>query len=354
MTPLPKRLFVAAGDVSGSDDLYIFISTTNPIRWRQVYYYAGGAPGCATEDFSAKMFSFNNVAIMLTFNAALPNEQFISFDRGSSWARFVIGTIPFCYGGNDENNIYLCTANRLYISINKGSTWNLRGTFRTMPYTGVPIHVFRFDGATLPIFLVFDDEGLVYRSINNGVAWTIINTGLPAVVKVLRFGDTLIAFGNTQFCKSTDQGLTWSVPIDYFFGIVPGVEFFRDADQSDFEAATIVATVEGTTCISQDFASSWNAAAPVPGRILHSIVHAHDNTLLSVSRAGYYFVERGLAETVDEILFNVGNVNIKPGSIMKISPQTDEVFLSQITQFVLDKSLITNSINLKSSITLET
>jgi len=351
MRPLPKRLFVAAGDTGGSNDLYLYSTTVDKIEWRQVFYFAGGAPGCAVDDFSAKCFSFNNIIILLTFDAAVPDNNFISFDRGSSWANFVLGTIPYCYGGNDESAMYLCTINRLYVSTNKGTIWNLKSTFRTMPYTGVPLLVFRLEGAALPVFLIFNDEGLLYRSANDGFTWASINTGLVGVQKVIRSEDTLIAFGSTQSCKSTDQGVTWSAPVDYFAGIVPGVDFFRDADQSDFEASTIVATVEGKICISRDFATSWLSPIQAYGGILHSIVHAYVHYLISVSRnGGLYLIHRSLAETTDQIAFDVGNVDIHPGSIFKVSEQDTDAYTSIITPEVICASHVSDSFTVKSRI----
>ena len=316
--PLPKRLFVMAKDTSGSDDLYLYTSTTNPIRWRLLMTITGGAPG----DFHAVLFSSNNLCIITTFDATAPSSYYISTDRGSSWNPLLIGAVIYCFGGNTEFNVYAASDDYLYKRI--GTSFVLIGPFRVGFFTGLPISIFAYPSS----IVIVQDEGVIYRSIDNGASWSQIASGLVAVNKAISIGNTILLFSSTHSVRSLDAGVTWSAPVELNPAALPG-ELLRDADQSGFVEGTIVASMDKTILVSTDLGLSWRLAASA-SEILHSLVHSFDYTAIAVSRVGSYFVARGYGESIDEVTFNLENTNIKPYSIMKIPAQSSAAFKSRL------------------------
>lgn len=95
------------------------------------------------------------------------------------------------------------------------------------------------------------DSGMVYRSKNDGLSWSALNTRLFTVRAVVAVGSTIIASGLIYTVRSTDDGSTWA-PIN----------MGATCQSFGIQGSTIIGgTVKGGVYLSTDAGTSWSKAS---------------------------------------------------------------------------------------------
>lgn len=232
-----SRLFLAGRVQPG-----LWMSDDDGMNWREsgtvfrqtIFDYIG----CA-----------ENVVIANSWN----DGDFISNDRGNTWAPFVVDSLKYVIGvASVRGTIYVVTQHHVFTSLDSGATWHrIDGRLQKIQWG--------FQGiATLQdslIILAYDayfkttDEGQtwirqtilgegpgfldlgprcvaalghtmvagcpgngLFRSIDGGASWTVVDNGLPlstSYTTLVAFGNTIFMICDAGFFSSRDTGLTW-------------------------------------------------------------------------------------------------------------------------------------------------
>ncbi|HRI45528.1 MAG TPA: YCF48-related protein [Ignavibacteriaceae bacterium] len=218
------------------------------------------------------------------------NTAFISrtTDAGESWSIvYQLPGIPNIYDEDiysvDYSNgtYYALSRSKLLRSANDGLTWSADSTDMSWG-----LHQIKFIGNTGFGISTYGSFKL-YKSVNGGVGWNLVRDvfcgGLSFVSNNLVFA----SFSDSQLCKSTDGGITWSKS-----GWTPSWNFnrvfFKDSLTGIASGATF-SFGEGTF-VTDDGGNTWSKVSE-----LYNIINGTDNGIDYVSKTnGYIATDDGL------------------------------------------------------------
>jgi len=173
----------------------LYLSTNNGATWAQsnIDLLGGGYPVLALTVNDTNIFAGTNDGV------------YLSTDNGINFtATSFTGTIySLCAGGS---NIYAGTASGIYKSTNNGTNW-----------IGIGY------GTQFVDAIAVKDDSIVFagvygngicRSMNNGLTWSMVNTGLPnnpypTVYSIAISGTTVFIATSSGVYKSTNNGSNW-------------------------------------------------------------------------------------------------------------------------------------------------
>ncbi len=182
-----KGTSLFAGGVRGG----VFLSTNNGTSWSAVN------TGLATLSVVSFLVDGNNLLAFLV-NGTL----YKSTNNGTSWTDMNAGLPPLEFVGYaDGSTLYAGSAGYLMKSINGGSTWT--SVFANLP-ANEEIGAIDKSGSNL---LVAVDNGGIGLSKDNGVSWSLQNTGLTNTHVF-----TLLVYGNNVFVGTLGAGM-WVRPL---------------------------------------------------------------------------------------------------------------------------------------------
>jgi hypothetical protein len=191
--------------------------------------------------------SANSGTSWLLVNSGLSNPNVISMDA-------------------TENTIVVWTTSGMFTSTNNGSLWNSA----SLPI-GYP-NIAQI-GSTILVSYV---QGLMWRSINNGVSWAIVQN-VPTAGKLLSVGSYFFASTVQGVYLSKDNGITWS---SANVGLA-------DSNPSLSADGSVIITTDGIKVrVSQDWGATW--IAQTVGSTFNTSVLARKNVLYVSNRNGVF------------------------------------------------------------------
>jgi photosystem II stability/assembly factor-like uncharacterized protein len=104
----------------------------------------------------------------------------------------------------DSSKLIMARRDGIYTSTNKARTWTLRST----------AHCYDMEYNTAnPNIVYAGGDGVIYKSIDGGITWVAIKTGLPAGRMSLEVSaadaNVIYSLTSSNFSQSTDGGTTW-------------------------------------------------------------------------------------------------------------------------------------------------
>lgn len=217
--------------------------------------------------------------------AGTETELLISSDKGENWeiksAGFPSWMSPFevrFYNGSFYLSIYA----DLYTSSDNGRNWtNIKGD---LPPQTV-IYSIGFHNTALFINTYTDG---IYKSVNNGVNWSQVNTGLPLPVWMDHFatvGDIVFVATDKGLYKTTDDGLNWSP--------APGIPQDKIQCVSAIGKDILVST-DQDVYFSNDNGNSWRSVKDgLPDPSVHAFM-LKEKTVYAATYQGVWY--RSLSE----------------------------------------------------------
>ena len=284
----------------------IFISSNNGSSW--------SSAGFPASDY---YLSFSDTVVF----ASSENAVYRSIDRGVSWS--LLSFTPPGSAANqfavDGNTIFAGTKNGVYRSSNGGTTW----TDANNGLTITPVIRLASSGNTL---LAGTYEGQIFVSTNKGSSLSISNTGLPVARGVIESfavtdSSVFVAIFGKGIYKSYNDGVSWS---HVNTGLVDSTTIALGGSGN----TVIASSLSAGTFISRNNGAVWSAfnlglpdATMVNGWLLNPIYSFVINTndlYALVSGLGVYAstnngswspVNSGLSNPlISSMVFNDGNL----------------------------------------------
>jgi hypothetical protein len=182
------------------------------------------APGAAHVYTTEQSLSNPNVLYAGTANAGV----WKSTDKGANWTHLTPGmalgsVVALEIDYTNENTVYFGGLGKLYKSTNGGTTWAQTGnaSFNTLIYNIKDIVMSPINNQVL---WFSSDKGL-FRSSDGGTNWTLLMGGNWQEIEFKPANPSIMyavkqPSNRTEFWKSTDSGLTWSIRANGWPGIV--------------------------------------------------------------------------------------------------------------------------------------
>ncbi len=222
-------IYLVASQYSGSSfKPKLLKSTNNGSSWSEIIM--SGLTN--VQNTNTIIFSGNKILLGGSNSTTASYYVYVSDDNGSNWTLSNSG-IPSGYSPNDfaiatNGDVYLASAYyngtsfepKLLKSTNNGSSWN-EVTMSGLSNIQLPNSII-FNGSKLLLSGTGSGSYYVYSSTNNGLNWTLSNSGVPSGYSVNDFtnatGQIIYAacsqFNGTSFVphiiKSTNGGTNWS------------------------------------------------------------------------------------------------------------------------------------------------
>ncbi|MGE5680336.1 MAG: T9SS type A sorting domain-containing protein [Bacillota bacterium] len=107
-----------------------------------------------------------------------------------------------------DSNLYMGANNSLYISTDKGESWNKTGYNQTNPARALAVK-------GKDIFTATGSNG-VYLSHDSGISWNTSNGGLKdlSVSELVASGENVVGINYSGVILSKDNGLSWSIVME--------------------------------------------------------------------------------------------------------------------------------------------
>lgn len=155
-----------------------------------------------------------------------------------------------------DGTIYAVRDSGVLRSLDRGDTWQERGSFRTGPGAAGTLEVDPANRDTL--FGASESDGL-FRSADGGITWQSVQNSIEIdrtfVVRIRADGNRLFSGTHQGLFASTDEGDTWS-PADH--GILSQEVFNMAVDPTD-PARLFASTRNGGIFRSLDGGANWTA-----------------------------------------------------------------------------------------------
>ena len=260
----------------------VYLTTDNGANWEAVN---AGLPkraaitclvACGTYLFAGTRYgvyySTELGARWTAVNSGLPKFRAWSKSPRDHWITFLAAIGSNLFAGNYRNGVF--------ISRDKGTSWtaaNLRFRAGTKISAISAIGTSLFAGTDRKIFS--QDEGAVggvFLSLDEGVRWQAVNSGLPGinVYDLAVSGRNIFASAGSDLCMhlrgflSTDDGASWTA-VDARFPGINGLSDFTEIGSNLF------ALSKGGVFISRDNGKGWKRITsrwPAKTRIEHLAV----------------------------------------------------------------------------------
>lgn len=188
--------------------------------------------------------------------ASAGSHVYRSSDNGQNWTRVNTGLTEtiFHLANKTTGEIFGCSQFYVYVTTNNGGNWNKT----TMPPTGVQINDIKINSQGY-LFVV---NNVINRSNNDGNTWEIITPPYTSVSRLLlnNSNDTIFYIGGNvnQLFRSIDNGKTWE--------ILNSTLYSREDNGSNCSIASItikptgniyVGTYTGKVFVSTDGGENW-------------------------------------------------------------------------------------------------
>ncbi len=207
-----KRIVAAQGK-------YLYYSDDDGDTWTQStglsYYDGWGYPLNLVELDNHDLYYLVYTWISSPWGSGF--HLYRSTNRGASWS--LIQTFPLhstrrvgIWQPFETNELYLVDNNQKLYSIS-GSTLSLLNNITGVP-TDQKLWFSGYKNGGTYRFYILTNTNQVYRSIDNGVNWTLVSTLNPSPWDVGLFASPFIAqtlyYGEVEFWKTTNDGSNWS------------------------------------------------------------------------------------------------------------------------------------------------
>lgn len=362
--------------LSGSEQLGVLRSTDEGLTWS--YSNNGIPPFYQDLFFVNQLFSFgNNAYISCSTDPMTENaELFVSGDNGASWT--VLGTEPDStnnvFAGNNATGFIikmLSSDEQDYsyqLTIDNGSSW----TDITAPVQALNLNnIYGFFGNSAEWYLFgrnSSDFPVAYLSVNNGLTWTEISTGLQGyffinnewdwrnhafvVVDFDIAGFPVIAIQRWDLYPDVVQlyrfdGASWNLIVSS--GINPGTERVYNLKRNGNK--WFLAAAEGVF-VSDDDCSTWTPLKPnhdglYLGMAPQSVCFINQNIFLGTSGNGIWKTD--ITSGTDNVTANCLSKSVYPNPFTEFinipeSGETDIVITDISGRIVFEKSGVESKI----------
>lgn len=260
----------------------IYFSNNDGVSWSQLTSAPSGA----------NSISHSGTAILI----GTPNGAWRSQDSGTTWSPIsAVSSSRVIDIDSSKDLVVVSTTEGTYLSTDNGLTWNQK--FLPRDYLSVAQI-----GSTIMLSFRF---GNLWRSTNNGAAWTEI-LNCPKASKLVSKGSRFYASTVTGVYNSNDDGLTWSPSNLGLADLHPGLSS---------DGATIVHSDGEIVKTSHDWGETWVAQVVGNTAFVNSVFAKGGNIFLSKPAGGYISTSKGSTWASIQLLNSKANFGGSDGAV---------------------------------------
>lgn len=192
-----------------SADTCLYRSTDNGINWIMV---TNGLPK-ANINWGYIELEENRFFITkdrTIFAKLINNQYYCSTDDGITWAKYSIPTIGdyFVLNYDFAGTLWCFSYDQVYNSKDNGKSWTKIGNINNKPFS------YTQEYFAIPNGTLFASESGLWRSLNNGISWSISTNGVkeaPATNVAIDKNGVFYAVSYRKLYKSENKGGTWDI-----------------------------------------------------------------------------------------------------------------------------------------------
>ncbi len=217
------------------------------------------------------------------------NALFRSTDDGTTWLEPALtGRFVSSFVRSGVNIFAGCDSGRILISTNNGIDWTQPGRINTNAFT----LCLAVSGTNLFAGTLWSPDG-VYRSTDNGVTWTTVNTGLPQNfrIRAIAVNEQNIFLGNEGgIYRSTDQGNEWT-QINTGLPEYPRITTIATSELGIFVGRDVAGSGTPGIFRSTDDGMSWTPLSTSYIQSINQIIGVGGTNLFAGTDNGVYVVD---------------------------------------------------------------
>jgi hypothetical protein len=226
-----------------------------------------GAPPRNIFDLDSFQLTLNNYGIYKTIN------------NGQSWHLIPCPGVQYIDLFISSGRIFATTVEGIYVSDDYGVSWSASNSGISGPGNAAPKSIVKLPNTDL----LYSNSNSLYKSINNGNTWVILNTSPTGIRNIIfdSISNLLVCATQTGITASYDLGLTWNSQNN-------GLTSTNIAMIENLNGSWFCVTTNNNIFVSQNNSFQWALASGLTGTYINPRILIANNLLLANRTTGVH------------------------------------------------------------------